>query len=130
MHVDSFLVCDLDSNDAYIFEDVINKSIIDMYTRVNIKTDFHVFDIFIKKMKIDVKRIIKRRNANIASWFLNCNKSYFLICESIKSDIIVFFFSFLMLYCKIANVDCDVITSRRFVCFRSFFCCLKIVFEI
>ncbi len=72
MHVDSFLVCDFNSNDAYIIENVINKSMIDMYTHVDVKTNFHVFDIFIKQMKIDVERIIKRRNANVASWFLNC----------------------------------------------------------
>ncbi len=54
------------------------------------------------------------------------NKSYFLIRESIRNDIIVFFFSFFTLYCKIAKMNCVVIIRRRFVCFRSFFCCWAI----
>ncbi len=66
MHIDSFITRYFETNRAYIVEDVIHRSMIDVQSSFDIKTNFHVFRVFVKQMKVDVKRIIKRRNANIA----------------------------------------------------------------
>jgi hypothetical protein len=55
-------------------------------------------------------------------WIIN--KSYFLIFELIKRNIIVSFFSFRTLYCNMSKIDCVVIILR-FACFSSSFCCSK-----
>jgi hypothetical protein len=67
VHIDSFVIRHLDANRAYVVEDVIHRSMIDVQSSVNIKTSFHVIRVFVKQMKIDVKRIVKRRNADVAS---------------------------------------------------------------
>jgi hypothetical protein len=72
MHVDSFIIDDFDANDAHIVENEIYELMIHVQSSVNVKADFHVFNVFIQQMKIDIKRVIKRRHANVASRFLNC----------------------------------------------------------
>jgi hypothetical protein len=72
MHIDSFVIDDFDANDAHIVENEIYESVIHVQSSVDVKVDFHVFNVFIQQMKIDIKRIIKRWHVNVASWFLNC----------------------------------------------------------
>ncbi len=72
VHVDSFFVDDFDANDAHIVEDKAYESMIHVQSNVDIKTDFHIFDVFVQQMKIDIKRIVRRRHADVTSWFLNC----------------------------------------------------------
>ncbi len=67
MHIDLFITRYLETNRAYVIKNVIHRLIIDVQSNVDIKTSFHVFRVLVKQMKIDVKRIIKRRNANVAS---------------------------------------------------------------
>ncbi len=67
MHVDSFVIDDFDANDAHIVENEVYESMIHVQSNVHVKADFHVFNVFVQQIKIDIKRIIKRRHANIAS---------------------------------------------------------------
>ncbi len=67
MHINSFIIRYLDANRAYIVEDVIHRSVINVQSNINIKINVHVFHVFVKQMKIDIKRVIKRRNVNVAS---------------------------------------------------------------
>ncbi len=67
MHIDSSVIRHLDANRAYVVEDVIHRSMIDVQSSVDIKASFHVIRVFVKQMKVDVKRIVKRRNADVAS---------------------------------------------------------------
>ncbi len=67
MHLDSFIIRHLETNRAYVVKDVIDRSMINVQSNVNLKTNFHVFRVFVKQMKVDIKRIVKRRNAHVAS---------------------------------------------------------------
>ncbi len=67
MHIDSSVIRHFDANHAYVVEDVIHRSVIDVQSNVDIKTNFHVIRVFVKQIKVDVKRILRRRNADVAS---------------------------------------------------------------
>ncbi len=67
MHIDSSVIRHLDANRAYVVKDVTHRSMIDVQSNVDIKASFHVFDVFVKQMKARVKRIVRRRNADVAS---------------------------------------------------------------
>ncbi len=89
---------------------------------VNVKTRAHVFRFLIQKIKIDVKQIIRRRYADVASKFLNNQKIVFFQMQIDQKKISVSFFSLRTLYCNIKNVDC-VVMIFRFASFLSSFCC-------
>jgi hypothetical protein len=57
MHVDSFVIDDFDANDAHIIENEIYKLMIHVQSNVDVKANFHVFNVFIQQMKVDIKRI-------------------------------------------------------------------------
>jgi hypothetical protein len=72
MHVDSFVIDDLETNDAYIVENKIHESMIHVQSSVDVKESSHIFNVFVQQIKVDIKRIVKRRHADVASRFLNC----------------------------------------------------------
>ncbi len=72
MYVDSFVIDDFDANDAHIVENKTHESMIHVQSIVDVKADFHIFNVFVQQMKIDIKRIVKRRHADVVSRFLNC----------------------------------------------------------
>ncbi len=67
MHIDSSVIRHLDANRAYVAEDIIHRSVIDVQSSVDIEASSHVTRVFVKQMKADVKRIVRRRNAGVAS---------------------------------------------------------------
>jgi hypothetical protein len=71
MHVDSFVIDDFDANDAHIVENKAHELMIHVQSNVDVKADFHIFNVFVQEMKVDIKRVVKRRHADVASRFLN-----------------------------------------------------------
>ncbi len=67
MHINSFIIRPLDINRAYVVEDINHRSMIDVQSNIDIKTSSHVFRVFVKQMKVDVKQVVKRRNACVES---------------------------------------------------------------
>ncbi len=124
MHVYSAIICCSNSKEANILWCKNDWSMIHIQFEIDIKTCVHIFRFLIQQVKVDVEQIIRRRYADVASKFLNNQKSYFSILESIKRNIIVLFFSFRTLYCNMNKVDCVVIILR-FMSFSSSFCCSK-----
>jgi hypothetical protein len=55
VHINLFIIRHLDANRAYVVENLIHRLMIDVQSNVDIKTSFHVFRVFVKQMKIDVK---------------------------------------------------------------------------
>ncbi len=72
MHVDSFVIDDFNANDAHIVENKAHESVIHVQSNVDVKTNFHIFSVFVQEMKVDIERIVKRRHPDVASRFLNC----------------------------------------------------------
>ncbi len=47
MHVDSFVIDDFDANDAHIVENKVYESMIHVQSSVDVKADFHIFNVLV-----------------------------------------------------------------------------------
>ncbi len=47
MHVNSFVIDDFDANDAHIVENKIHELVIYVQSNVDVKADFHIFNVFV-----------------------------------------------------------------------------------
>jgi pentose-5-phosphate-3-epimerase len=48
MHVDSFIIDHFDVNDAHIVENKTYELMIHMQLNVNVKTNYHIFNVFVQ----------------------------------------------------------------------------------
>jgi hypothetical protein len=67
MHIDSSIIRHLDTNDAHVVRDITYRSVINMQSSVDIEASSHVFRVLVQKMKVDVERIVRRRDADVTS---------------------------------------------------------------
>ncbi len=77
VYIYSSFIRDANAKRANVFKCEDDKLIFHVQFNVNVKTSAHVLRLLIQKMKIDVKRIIRRRYADVALKFLNNQKIIF-----------------------------------------------------
>ncbi len=88
--IDVFLN-DFELNDAYVEKNVFDRLIVDIQFDVNVKAYFYIAFFFIRQMKVDDERIVRRENACVASKFLNHQNvviSYFWVREHENHDVV------------------------------------------
>ncbi len=56
-------VNDFEFNNAYVEKYMFDRLIVDIQFDVNVKTYFYIVFLFIRQMKIDDERIVRRENA-------------------------------------------------------------------